>query len=158
MISDKLKPNDFLMTPEWVYRPLGIVDLDAWAGIDTSIGMENYRGVLGQDGLSLPWSGFVFCNPPFSEKELWIEKMKAHGDGILLLPERGSTPWHGPLADFCKYHFTLGKKINFAGGSSSNPTGTTLFLFGESAIQRIKCSGLPGTLNKVERFRPRRAY
>ena len=83
--------------------------------------------------------------------------MVAHGRGILLLPERGSTPWHGPCSNACKYHFTMGKKINFYGGSSSNPTGSSLFLFGAEAIDRIRESGLPGTLNKVEFYRARSA-
>lgn len=146
--------NDCLTTPKWVYKPLGSIDLDPCAGVDTNIGTNNYRLEDGRDGLILPWGGFVFCNPPFSQKELWIERMKTHGTGILLLPERGSTPWHGPCAESCTYHFTMGKKINFGGGSS-NPTGSTLFLFGEDAKQRVIDSGLTGTLNKVLRYTPR---
>lgn len=150
-----LKNNDRLKTPEWVYKPLGLIDLDPCAGFDTSIGTTNWAIERGEDGLKREWHGFVYCNPPFSQKELWIEKMIDHGKGILLLPERGSTPWHGPCADTCRRHFTMGKKINFEGGSSSNPTGSTLFIFGDEAVQRIIDSGLPGTLNKVEFYRPR---
>lgn len=150
-----MKKNDYLQTPAWVYEALGNIDLDPCAGFSTEIGAVNYRLEDGEDGLKLQWVGFVFCNPPFSEKEDWIAKMIEHKNGILLLPERGSTPWHGPCANSCKYHFTMGKKINFIGGSSSNPTGTTMFLFGDEAVNRIKSSGLPGTLNRVEFFQQR---
>jgi len=153
----KLKENDFLQTPEWVYKTLGAIDLDPCAAPNTAIGRTNYVYEQGENGLELEWFGFVYCNPPFSKKEQWIEKMVGHGNGILLLPERGSTPWHGPCANACKYHFTMGKKINFEGGSSSNPTGSTMFLFGEEAKKRIINSGLPGTLNRVELYRARSA-
>jgi hypothetical protein len=151
----ELLKNDCLKTPFWVYSRLGRIDLDPCAGVETKIGRANFRLEDGNDGLFEKWSGFVFCNPPFSKKEMWIEKMKAYGAGILLLPERGSTPWHGPCAESCGYHFTMGKKINFEGGSSSNPTGSTLFLFGNEAKDRIISSGLPGTLNKVIKFTSR---
>ncbi len=147
--------NDNLRTPKWVYSALGKINLDPCAGIHTSIGVKNWAIERGEDGLVRDWSGFVYCNPPFSQKEIWIRKMVGHGVGILLLPERGSTPWHGPLANYCEYHFTMGKKINFDGGASSNPTGSTLFLFGSEAKQRVIDSGLPGVLNKVEYYRPR---
>jgi hypothetical protein len=79
-----------------------------------------------------------------------------HGNGILLLPERGSAPWCGPLAIKANKYWTMGKKINFDGGSTSNPTGSYLFLFGDVAIKRIIDSGLPGHLSAVEYFRPRK--
>ena len=93
-----LKPNDCLKTPEWVYSKLDTVDLDPCAGPDTFIGVTNYALERGEDGLVLPWHGFVYCNPPFSQKEIWAERMRLHGNGILILPERGSAPWFGPLA------------------------------------------------------------
>lgn len=143
--------NDNLQTPEYVYRSLGYIDLDPCAGENTDIGLHNWT----RGGLYSDWFGFVFCNPPFSQKELWIEKMIEHGNGILLLPERGSAPWFGPLAKACTAYFVMGKKINFIGGSSSNNVGTVLFLFGEEAVNRINKSNLPGHLCRVEYFRSR---
>ena len=151
----ELKENDDLRTPHWIYSALGRIDLDPCAGENTNIGLKNYALERGENGLELEWEGFVYCNPPFSQKELWIKKMVAHGNGILILPERGSAPWCGPLVDKCEKHFIMGKKINFEGGSSSNNCGSILSLFGKEAERRIFESGLPGHLNKVEWFRPR---
>jgi len=142
--------NDTLQTPPWVYTQLGPIYLDPCAG-DQNFADVNYR----ENGLELPWMNFVFCNPPFSQKELWIKKMIEHGNGILLLPERGSAPWFGPLAQACTAYFVMGKKINFIGGSSSNNVGTALFLFGDDAVNRIRKSNLPGHLCRVEYFRSR---
>lgn len=151
----KLQKNDSLRTPAWVYEALGPFDLDPCAGESTRIGVENYRLEDGNDGLKLPWFGFVWCNPPFSQKEIWAEKMIQHGNGILILPERGSAPWCGPLKEHTGFHFVMGKKINFEGGSSSNNLGSILFPFGPEAIERIKNSNLPGDFNQTLWFRPR---
>lgn len=150
-----LKKNDQLLTPKWVYQALGPVDLDPCAATNTFIGKTNYAIAHGQDGLILPWKGFVYCNPPFSQKELWINRMIQHNQGILLLPERGSAPWFGPLAETSGKYFVMGKKINFIGGPSSNNVGSCLFPFGEVAAIRLLNSGLPGHFVEVKTFRPR---
>lgn len=151
-----MKKNDDLQTPCWIYNRLGKIDLDPCAGIHTRIGINNYRIEYGKNGLLLPWHGFVFCNPPFSQKEIWIEKMDNHDCGILLLPERGSSPWFGPLALKSKNYFVMGKRIDFIGGSSSNNIGSCLFLFGELAIDRIMVSGLPGHLVEIKCYTDRK--
>ena len=150
-----MKVNDILRTPAYITEALGKFDLDPCAGKDTFIGDENYYIGRGEDGLSLPWTGTVFCNPPFSQKELWIEKMISHGEGILLLPERGSAPWFGPLAKAAGCYFVMGKKINFIGGPSSNNLGSVLFPFGSDAIDKIANSNLPGHFVEVRYFRSR---
>lgn len=151
----KLKKNDCLQTPKWVIDELGVIDLDPCAATDTSIGLLNYRLEENQCGLSENWLGFVYCNPPFSQKEEWAKKMISHGNGILILPERGSAPWFGPLAEAAGCYWVMGKKINFVGGPSSNNLGSCLFLFGEEARQRILSSNLPGHLVEVKKFRAR---
>ena len=151
----ELKKNDILQTPEWVHKSLGLFDLDPCAGEKTKIATTNWWDGRGENGLKIDWDGFVWCNPPFSQKELWAERMIEHGNGILILPERGSAPWFGPLAEKCGAYFVMGKKINFIGGPSSNNLGSVLFLFGNEAIERVKKSGLPGHLVKVDWFRPR---
>jgi len=151
-----MKKNDDLRTPKYIIDAIGVIDLDPCAGKKTNIGIDNYRLEDGVDGLKKDWSGFVYCNPPFSEKEQWIQKMIKHGNGILMLPERGSAPWFGALAKEAGQYFVMGKKINFDGGSSSNNLGSVLFLFGWEATYRIKQSGLPGHLNEVKYFNPRK--
>jgi hypothetical protein len=147
-----VKKNDNLKTPEWVYSKLGCIDLDPCAGIDTDIGKNNFCIELGEDGLKLPWKGFVYCNPPFSEKEKWASKMIEHKNGILILPERGSAPWFGPLALEAGAYWVMGKKINFIGGPSSNNLGSALFLFGDEAKQRLLNGNLTGHYVEVKKY------
>lgn len=154
-MSNRTK-NDNLRTPPWVYEPLGPFDLDPCAGENTRIGEDNWTDLRGDDGLKEWWADlFVWCNPPFSQKGLWIAKMIAHGHGILILPERASAPWFGPLAKHCGRYFILGKKINFIGGPSSNNLGSCLFPFGNEAIRRIEESNLPGMMVKVLSWKAR---
>jgi len=115
-----MKKNDILQTPSYIIDALGPFDLDPCAGENTDIGEVNLWDGRGEDGLNTTWRGFVWCNPPFSQKEVWVKKMIKHGNGILILPERGSAPWFGPLAKTAEAYFVMGKKINFTGGSSSN--------------------------------------
>lgn len=150
-----MKKNDCLRTPEWVYKPLGEFDLDPCAGSDTAIANTNWNIERGENGLEREWFGLVWCNPPFSQKELWANKMVEHGNGILILPERGSAPWFGPLAMQASGYFVMGEKIDFIGGPSSNNLGSVLFVFGLKALTRIWESGLPGHYVSVMMQTPR---
>lgn len=157
-----MKTNDCLQTPEWVYGSLRPFDLDPCAGADTFIAEENWclHCDTSIDGLSRKWvthgrKSFVWCNPPFSQKNVWIERMKEHNHGILILPERASAPWFGPLASFVGQYFIMGKKINFVGGPSSNNLGSCLFPFGETARERLRKSWLPGMMVEVLSFKAR---
>jgi hypothetical protein len=150
-----MKKYDSLKTPAWVYEQFGKIDLDPCAGIDTHIGKKNYSIWRGENGLELPWAGFVYCNPPFSQKQQWAQKMSEHGNGILILPERGSAPWFGPLAQAAGWYWVMGKKINFIDGPSGNNIGSVLFLFGDEARRRILNSTLPGHLVRVAKYRRR---
>lgn len=150
-----MKKNDILRTPDYIIDALGEIDLDPCAGELTKIGEVNWWDGRSEDGLEKEWFGFVYCNPPFSKKEQWIEKMIQHNNGILMLPERGSAPWFGPLAQAAGRYFVMGKKINFIGGSSSNNVGSVLFPFGDEAVVRIEESGLSGHFVEVKWFRPR---
>lgn len=150
-----MKKNDTLQTPRNIIQALGPFNLDPCASEYTSIGHTNWWDGRAEDGLKNDWFGFVWCNPPFSQKEDWSKKMIKHNNGILILPERGSAPWFGPLAKKAGAYFVMGKKINFIGGSSSNNLGSILFPFGKQAIRRIENSGLPGHFVEVKWFNPR---
>ena len=80
-------PNDRLQTPNWVWSALGPFDLDPCAGENTVIANVNWWDGRGECGLSRQWFGLAYCNPPFSQKETWIQKVIEHGNAILILPE-----------------------------------------------------------------------
>jgi len=100
-------------SPEW-YTPqeivrlsiklLGKIDLDPCSNsLETPHVPADKYYTKEMDGLSLPWEGTVYLNPPYgSEIPLWVEKLvKSYEYGvteaIALLPGRIDTNWFQPL-------------------------------------------------------------
>lgn len=49
-----------------------------------------------QDGLSAPWEGFIFMNPPFGGRNghvPWLKKFLQHGNGIAIVRAYTSAKW-----------------------------------------------------------------
>jgi len=80
--------SDDHYTPQWIFEMLGLTfDLDPAAppGGVPWIPVKKYY-TQAEDGLSQEWHGLVWCNPPYSNVEPWVQKMKRHRSGIMLLP------------------------------------------------------------------------
>lgn len=86
--------NDDWYTPKWIFDKLGLTfDIDVAAppgGIDWIPAKRFYT--MADDGLSQPWDGLVWCNPPFSKLTPWVDRWIEHGNGILLTPF-GRSKW-----------------------------------------------------------------
>jgi hypothetical protein len=53
------------------------------------------------DGLTTPWEGFVWLNPPYGLRngmQKWIDRFVEHGNGVILLPGYTYTQWFQDLA------------------------------------------------------------
>ena len=92
--------TDDWYTPHWIFSAAGIpFDMDVAAPIDPemrSVPAKRYLTVL-DDGLTTPWVGRVWCNPPYSGSTPWVEKWAAHeGEGMILVPAVKSR-WIGTL-------------------------------------------------------------
>jgi hypothetical protein len=80
------KENDAVATKRELWEPLanriGGFDLDPAAGCEpTPIATDRYTPT--DDGLTSPWYGTVWLNPPFSEKTKWYKRLVdqyRHGD------------------------------------------------------------------------------
>lgn len=79
--------SDVWLTPRHIVERLGNFDLDP-CSIDShpwQIAPTWYTKE--RDGLSQPWFGRVWLNPPFGqEKWLWMARLAEHGNGIALIP------------------------------------------------------------------------
>ena len=102
--------------------------------------------------MDIPWHGFVWCNPPYSEVWTWLAKLADHGDGIALIFARTETAgfvrevWgkadgllflHGRL----HFHHPGGERAKANSGAPS-----VLVAYGQRAVDRLTDSGLNGTV------------
>ncbi|NUO35599.1 MAG: hypothetical protein HOQ18_18345 [Dermatophilaceae bacterium] len=89
--------SDDCYTPRWVFDAMGLhFDLDAAAppGGPWHVPCDHYY-TAEDDGLSSPWRGLVWCNPPYSKFRPWAEKWAEHPTGVLMgtyAPEMYATP------------------------------------------------------------------
>src|ERR1051325_5983076 len=74
--------SDEWFAPPQLVKSRGTLDLDPCAG-PMHLARKNYRAP-GQDGLTLPWEGRVWVNPPYSNKAPWADKFLVHGNGLFL--------------------------------------------------------------------------
>ena len=81
------KPADDYYTPRWIFEALNVTfDLDVCAPKDGVAWLPTQKHYsLENDGLASEWSGFVWCNPPYSNPTPWIDKFIEHGNGIMLV-------------------------------------------------------------------------
>lgn len=79
---------DDCYTPRWVFDAMGLrFDLDVAAPVLGPPHVPAARWYTpADDGLTQPWEGLVWCNPPFSKSRPWVERWAAHPTGVLLIP------------------------------------------------------------------------
>jgi hypothetical protein len=141
--------TDEWFTPRYIFDALGErfdLDVSAPSGGPRHVPATCWYSA---NSLELPWSGFVWMNPPFGHqrhKRLWLEKFFVHGNGIALVPDRTSSPWfqeYGPKADVICW---VAPKIKFErpdGSIGESPgTGTALYAAGERARTALLRCGL----------------
>lgn len=119
--------RDTWLTPRWILAELSEFDLDPCACDlnPTWVAPRYFTSLL--DGLTQPWSGRVFMNPPFSNVVPWVEKHAQHGEGISLLPASiESRVWRSEI--WMKAHgiLFLAGRTRFANPDGSITTGRPL--------------------------------
>lgn len=72
--------SDEWYTPERVIEAaraaMGTIDLDPASCEEANQVVKATRYIaLPQDGLKVPWEGWVWCNPPYSQGQQWVEKV-----------------------------------------------------------------------------------
>ena len=80
------------LTPPELVKSLGDFDLDPCSPINAPFlhAKTNFTPI--DNGLVKEWFGRVYLNPPYGKgMELWLEKLKFHGNGIALIFARTET-------------------------------------------------------------------
>jgi hypothetical protein len=89
--SARMKSDTWLTPPE-IVRALGEFDLDPCC--PKVMPWRTAHSMLAKDGLTHPWNGRVWLNPPYSREAVkWLTRLADHGDGIALVFARTETSW-----------------------------------------------------------------
>lgn len=91
--------SDDCYTPRWVFDAMGLAfDLDVAAppGGPWHVPCSRYY-TAEDDGLTQPWDGLVWCNPPYSNYAEWAARWTAHSTGVLMGYELPEVRWLRPV-------------------------------------------------------------
>lgn len=157
------RPNrgekDEWLTPPDIIKACGPFDLDPCAPAAPrpwETAARSYTAV--ENGLSLPWTGMVWCNPPYGpDTWKWLARLAEHGNGIALVFARTETAgffrevWGKAFAlRFIEgrlfFHHRDGARASANAGAPS-----VLVAYGPEAAYRLKVARIPGAY--VERWR-----
>lgn len=150
--------NDRWLTPLPVVRALGEFDLDPAGAPGHATASEVWTPEIHGDGLSMPWHGRVWLNPPYGRVMYdWMRALAEHGTGTALIFARTETTlfhelvW--PLADailFLRGRITfLDPEGTAAGANSGAPS--VLIAYGKADADALERSGLAGHLVRLEK-------
>lgn len=139
------KSQDHL-TPKWLIDALGPFDTDPCASDDPRPWDCARINITREwNGLSKPWRGRVWLNPPFDRYQVgrWIERLAQHGDGIALLHARTEAEWFRPIWKRATAILFLYRRIKFCRtDGSEHPANSgappVLAAFGVENALRLK--------------------
>ena len=152
--------SDTWLTPPEILRALGKFDLDPCAAPDPKPwSTAEHHYTLPTDGLTTPWFGRVWCNPPYSRATgTWLHRLADHGQGTALVFARTETSWfidtvweradavlfiHGRL----HFHHADGSRAKHNAGA---PSCLVAYGASDAAIlaqeERFTAEGVAGTL------------
>jgi hypothetical protein len=145
--------RDDWQTPAYIVEALGEFDLDPCANIRNPRRLA--AGGFPVGGLDLPWSGRVWCNPPYGEDcKLWLRKLADHGDGIALIPPRVGSHWfHAEVLNRATAVLFLRGRVSFLDDNlrpvSGNNVDSVLVAFGELNALILGACNLPGKFWRI---------
>lgn len=128
--------SDDYWTPKWVFDALGLeFDLDVACPPDGPPHTPAKAWYTQEtNGLTSPWWGRVWMNPPYSNATPWVQKFLNHRNGIALLPFAKSR-WTNNLWQEAEAITMLPSNLKFDQGTIMLPT--MLVAFGLENVQAI---------------------
>lgn len=98
------------------------------------------------DGLKISWAGNIYCNPPYYNCKLWVDKglqelEKGNAKSIIYLVKLDpTTAWYQKLIDsqYFLWKKEIPKRLKFGGGRYSAPFPNVLIFLQSVLIWRKK--------------------
>lgn len=147
--------KDEWLTPPALIRALGEFDLDPCSPINPPWKLAAKQYTIHDNGLTSPWEGRVWCNPPYGkETGIWLRKCAEHGNAIALVFARTETKmffesiWEKADAVLfirgrIKFYHSTGKE----GGTAGAPS--VLVAYGQNNVDALMKSKIKGKFIKL---------
>lgn len=139
------------LTPRWILDALGHFDLDPCGAPGWPTADEVYTPETHGDGLSLPWRGRVWMNPPYgSTMPAWLERMASHEHGTALIFARTDTAaFHEYVWKYASAVLFLRGRISFLRpdfieAEANSGAASVLIAFGNEDAEILRTCGLVG--------------
>jgi phage N-6-adenine-methyltransferase len=133
------RASDEWPTPEWLVgqyaAEFGPFDTDPAATALSAQAPIFYT--LEDDGLTQPWKGRVWMNPPYSQVGVWMAKARAEVDAgnaelvVCLVPARVDARWYRAAAEVASVVRVLPQRVKFGGCADSAPFPSAVIVFGD---------------------------
>jgi phage N-6-adenine-methyltransferase len=144
--------TDVWLTPPSIIKALGEFDVDPCASLDRPWDTAKKHYTIEDDGLKQEWSGRVWCNPPYGKAmNPFLEKMVAHGNGVVLIFARTETKaffdyvWDKADAIlFIKGRLKFHTPDGLQGGTAGSPS--VLIAYGAENVKALENSGIAGKI------------
>jgi len=131
--------SDNYITPKWLINDLKKefdIKLDVCTTKDNPLNIPQFFWYPEWDGIDgcAEWQTWSYCNPPYSEASLWVEKAYNENKyrdirSILLLPARTDTKWfHEYIYNKAEIRFIKGR-LKFEGTKYPAPFPSMLVIF-----------------------------
>ena len=138
--------SDDYYTPPFIFEALGVeFDMDVSAPPNGVPWIPAKRSLsVIEDGLTTPWHGRVWCNPPYSNVTPWAKKLIKHDNGIALV-QMAKSAWFNEVWNEANGSLVLPPNIKFVradGTSSPIFMPVILFAFGDENYNVLEASGL----------------
>lgn len=151
--------NDRWLTPLSIVEAVGPFDLDPCAAPDHPTATTRWTPEEVGDGLSMPWEGRVWLNPPYGRTMGdWVRRLVAHGSGIALLPvATGTKLWQDVIfpnaAGILFYRHRIGflRRDGEDADAMVAPQASALIAFTQADADRLADAGLPGEVIRFQR-------
>lgn len=149
-VAKRVSYRDEWLTPPEILRPLGRFDLDPCASVVRPWPTADQHYTVRDNGLSLPWSGRIWLNPPYgADAEAWLRKLAEHGNGMALIFARTETrPWLDLVWGKASALLFLHKRVRFcdtSGRPGTQPCApSVLVAYGGGNAACLASCGLTG--------------
>lgn len=143
--------KDEWLTPPEVIAALGRFDLDPCSPVNRPWPTADRHFTIIDNGLKKPWSGRVWCNPPYGAAAAdWLARCADHGDAVALIFARTETRmffehvWNKASALLFiegRLHF---HHVDGTRAAANSGAPSVLVAYGDRNVEALRGCGIPG--------------